>query len=215
MDKNVLQEILEQRALKGATKGMCEAYDYCDFCEEPTSFLRRSSTPCADAYLNMKDINNMLKNYMTNKAKIATIKDRLEIWYKAIKSEDIMFIDVPESTLGMPKPKYKISSPVEKEIEYKEMDKKKIEEMIKSEESRLYSLERNIRKLDIVFNILPERDMFLIECKYFENMSWMEIEDNYNNKYKKKITEKRLRNKMSDIKKQILYIIKQNGTKVG
>lgn len=215
IDKENLQNILENRAVNSASHGMCEAYDYCEFCKEPTSFIRRSDTPCADAYEDMQNINKILKRYLPNKAKISTIKERIKIWEDAINSDEIVILDVPESTLGMPKAKYRISSPVEKEAEYKELDREKIKEMIKEEKSKLFVLETEVKNLDIAFSILPKKDMYLIECKYFEDMNWYDIEEAYNKKYNKHITEKRLRNKMTSIKKLILDIILQNGTKVG
>ena len=213
--KETLQKALEQSALQSGTRGMCEAYDYCKFCKEPTSFIRRSDTPCADAYVSMQNINKMLKRYLTNKAKISTIKERIKIWKNALESDEIVILDVPETTLGMPRAKYRITSPVEKEVEYKELDRKKIKEMIREEQSKLFILETEVNKLDIAFSVLPQKDMFLIECKYFENMNWRDIEEAYNKKYNKKVTEKRLRNKMTSIKKLILDIIMQSGTKVG
>lgn len=172
LDKYELQTILEAMATKSPSHGMCEEYNYCTYCAEPKSFIRKSNTPCADAYIDMKDINEMLKNYVNNKAKISSIKERLQMWTNALESDDLMFIDVPESIIGMPRAKYPtIKSPIERELEYKEMDKEKIKEMINSEKSRLFLLERQIRKLDIAFSVLPERDMFLIECKYFENLT--------------------------------------------
>lgn len=210
-----IQNILENRAVSSASHGMCEAYDYCKFCEDPTSFKRKSDTPCADAYKDMQNINKMLKRYLPNKAKISTIKERIKIWEEAINSDELAILDVPETNFGMPKAKYRISSPIEKEIEYKELDRKQIKELIKKEKSKLFGIEAEVKNLDIAFSVLPQKDIFLIECKYFENMNWCDIENAYNKKYNKNITEKRLRNKMTSIKKLILDIILQNGTKVG
>lgn len=49
-DIEQLQQVLETVALK-SNRGVCETYNYCDFCKEPTCIVRKSKTPCADAFL--------------------------------------------------------------------------------------------------------------------------------------------------------------------
>lgn len=49
-DKNSLQDILESIAMK-ANGAQCQSYNYCKYCAEPKNILRKSTTPCADAYL--------------------------------------------------------------------------------------------------------------------------------------------------------------------
>lgn len=206
MNKEKIQKVLEKEACK-RNGGMCESYEYCRFCTEPKEMYRNSITPCADALLDLKDINTMLKNYMSNKAKIATINDRIETWNRALEDDTNIFEDVSESTLGLPHSN-KITSPVESQAIQNEMNRKKVLEMIKTEKSKLFVLENEVRKLDIVFSILSEKEMFLIECRYFSNMNWQDIENSYNLKYNKTITEKRLRNKIAILKTKMLEIIK-------
>ncbi|MDO4282362.1 MAG: hypothetical protein Q4D02_01885 [Clostridia bacterium] len=205
INKEKIQYKLEKEAVK-RNGGMCESYEYCKFCEEPKSFNRKSRTPCADALLTLKDINDMLKNYMKNKAKVSTIKERINNWEN---NKDILdFVDVPEYNLGMPRAKNKISNPIENQVIYKEMNKKQVEELIEIEKSKLFSLEREVKKLENAFSILSDKEMFLIECRYFENRSWENVEYNFNRKFKMKSTKKRLQNQIADIKKKILDVIK-------
>lgn len=207
INKEELQKILEKKAVK-KNGGMCESYEYCKFCKESQTINRKSITPCADALLTLKDINTMLKSYIKNKAKIATIAERINVWEKALDEGVNIFMKVPESTLGMPRAKNKINSPIEDIVLNEEMNEKQVKEMIKIEKNKKTALEYEVRKLDIAFSILNEKDMFLIECKYFENMDWVDIENSYNNTFKKVLTVKGLKNKMTNIKLKILKIIK-------
>lgn len=45
-----LQAVLEKIARR-SNGGVCESYSYCQNCEEPKCFIRKSATPCADAFL--------------------------------------------------------------------------------------------------------------------------------------------------------------------
>lgn len=49
-DKDSLQSVLEQIALD-TNDGVCESYNYCQFCTEPRCIIRKSKTPCADAFI--------------------------------------------------------------------------------------------------------------------------------------------------------------------
>lgn len=49
-DRASLQSLLEYLA-RNSNTGVCESYNYCEFCEQPREFCRRSETPCADAFL--------------------------------------------------------------------------------------------------------------------------------------------------------------------
>lgn len=45
-----LQTVLEEIAQR-SNSGACETYNYCQYCEEPKCIIRKSHTPCADAFL--------------------------------------------------------------------------------------------------------------------------------------------------------------------
>lgn len=55
----------------------------------------------------------------------------------------------------------------------------KIEEEIKK-------LTKEITKIDIALSYLCDEDRFIIDKKYIENKSWMEVEDEFNIMFKKK-----------------------------
>ncbi len=209
MNREEIQEKLEKEALK-CNGGMCESYSYCKFCKEPRKMKRESSTPCADALLDMKDINHMLKNYMNNKAKIATLSERIDVWNRALEENENIFTNVSESTFGMPKSKNRIYSPVESQALRNELNHRQAEELIKIAKSERIALEIEVRKLEVAFSTLSPKDVFLVECKYYENMDWHDIEISYNKNFNKDLTQKRLQNKLSNIKKKILGIIRTN-----
>ena len=53
--KKQVQRLLEISARK-RNGGICESYEYCKFCAEPTKIYRNSDTPCADAYFDRHNI---------------------------------------------------------------------------------------------------------------------------------------------------------------
>lgn len=205
INKEMLQYKLEREAIK-QNGGICESYAYCRFCKEPKSFNRKSPIPCAEALLDLRDINDMLKKYMSNKMKITTMKERIKRWEEGIGKEE--FIDVPVSNFGMPRAKNRISSPVENQVIYQEMNERQVREMIRREKSKLSVLEQEVRKLDIAFECLSSAEMFLLECRYFLNLSWHDIENNFNQEFHTEVTEKRLKNRITSIKKKLLDIIR-------
>jgi len=84
INKNELQYVLEKDACK-KNGGMCESYNYCKFCAEPKRIFRKSDTPCADAYIDMKDITKMLKNHIKDKEYIEVNTKKIEIPYDSEK----------------------------------------------------------------------------------------------------------------------------------
>lgn len=69
ISKEQIQKELEQKACC-MNEGICGSYFYCRFCKQPKRLLKNSKTPCADAYLDRKDINVRLKNYRNQKLKL-------------------------------------------------------------------------------------------------------------------------------------------------
>ncbi len=161
-------------------------------------------------------IINELINYRQRKADLEIRKERVSLWQYKVDTADYdeindLFDDTPESTLGMPRAKYKISSPVEQVLFNKELKVEQIQDWIYNEKSIISSIYYSLRKIDEGLNALTEEERFIIVSKYIEKQNWLDIEANFNNKFRNKrnnqITEKRLRNRCQEIKKKLSSLI--------
>lgn len=213
MNKEKIQLLLEAEACK-KNGGMCESYEYCKFCEQPKKINRTSNTPCADAYMNLKDITKQLNNYQENKEYIKTSSDRINLWKIALnskKEEDlwILFDTSEPIDLGMPRAKNKISSPIESELNKREITREMVKVWINREEEKLNCIKRDVYKLEDIFKVLKEEEMFLIECKYFDKLKYSDIEVSYENEFKKCINNDALRKKLLRIKEKIRNLQKK------
>lgn len=214
MNKNVIQELLEKDACK-KNGGICESYEYCRFCKEPKKLYRTSNTPCADAYIDLKDITNSLKRYKENKEYIKIAKQRVVIWRNELNTKDPdelldWFSDLKKTdTFGMPKGKGAYISPDELKVLGTEHIRERILYFIKAEESRIFSVELDVAKVEYGLNRLSNEERFIIECRHFENMTISDIVDSYIKLFQKGIAEETIRNKILIAKKKLLQNFKK------
>jgi hypothetical protein len=209
-----IQKELEFAAVQQNT-GICESYSYCRFCKEPKKVLRNSMTPCADAYLDLKDITIKIENYKDNKEYIEVAKERIELWVVALNSTDEdelwKLFDSSESVdLGMPKAKYKLSSPIESELIKKEITREQVKTWIQREQEKLDSTRKEVYSLERAFKQLKDDEMFLVECKCWDKMKWKDIVSSYEIKYNKKIDDTVLRRRLVRIKEKIHNFLKRS-----
>lgn len=126
-----------------------------------------------------------LNNYRRNKCKIETSLKRIEVYEKLLKSGDNINLFIGEDKeLGMPRGNTNnIISIVELEILSQEEQRQILKQWIKDDKSRIYPLQIEKEQIDAALGALTERERFIIECKYFEEMFWRDIERNFNEKY--------------------------------
>ncbi len=214
MSKEKLQTKLEKEAVK-RNKGMCDSYEYCEYCKDKEGVARATNTPCADAYNLCKQLEDKLKSYKQKKAYIETLRLRINLYKQALSSTsdemiDDMFDDTPESTLGMPKAKYRISSPTEQILIKKELKRQTVEEWVRIEQNRLSSAEYDIKKIDNALNSLEANEYFIITAKYIHKMSIEGITEEYNYKYLKEgrdVLESAIRKRIERVKKKIAHLV--------
>jgi|GEM_PF-3286104 len=212
MNKEKLQKELEFAALN-QNKGVCESYSYCKFCKEPKKTLRNSMTPCADAYIDLRDISEKLKNYKDNEEYIKTAVDRINLWTIALNSKDKdklteLFDSSEAIDLGMPRAEGKISSPIESAMQRHEITREMVNVWITREQSKLNGIRIEVNQLKRAFEKLKEDDMFILECKCFDNLKWIDTQISYENKFKICIDESVLRKRLVRIKEKIRNLLK-------
>lgn len=164
----------------------------------------------------MNEMIQELKGYKKVKAELTIRQERIRIWTDVIENNNTdkileIFSDTPEDTFGMPKAKYRKTSPVEVELFKKEDSISTIKKIINKERDIVVSMEYRISRIEIGLNALTEEERFIINCKYIENMRWEHIEDAYNSKFRKKrnngVTDKILQNKTIKIKRKLYELL--------
>lgn len=136
--------------------------------------------------MDIKIIENALKDYKRKKSVIETTLARVENYKKAINDpESFTHIFLGSSREpGMPRSTGKNVSSVELAITDKEEAIETLRQWIKDDQSRIYPYQIEKEQIDGALGALTIQERFIIECKYFENMFWRDIEINFNDKFR-------------------------------
>ena len=209
IDKTQVQSMLERSAIK-RNGGMCETYSYCKFCKEPTVMCRESDTPCADAFVDMKRVNQMLKNYYSNIEYVNAGQFRIQIWEETFNERyyDEEYLAEwygelkKEDTFGMPKAKGMYISPVEVQAQKRNNIREKIKDFIQKEKDRVNGVKTEVEILKQVFITFNEKDKFILDL-ILDKYTIANIIVSYEKMYGKSYSEKAMKNKVGVIKKKI------------
>ena len=138
--------------------------------------------------MNIKTTESKLRALKENQCIIRTTLERIEVYKRALSNPEEhkgLFLGTNREP-GMPSGKgYKPTSPVEYEVLSGEKQAEILKQWIKDEHSRIYPLQIEVEQVTGALNALPEQQRFIIESRYFENMYWREVEDRFNDKYRK------------------------------
>lgn len=135
--------------------------------------------------MDIKIVERALKDYKRKKSVIETTLLRIETYKKAIEDPESFthVLPSPKVSLGMPRGT-SISSPVEMAISDKEKAVEMLYEWIKDDKSRIYPYQIELEQIDGALAALNKQQRFIIECKYFEDMFWRDIEINLNDTFR-------------------------------
>lgn len=141
--------------------------------------------------ITTKYIEGRLKKYKENSSTIETTLARVKTYeialdnpnsYTQISFSSQSYIGAIKGKGGIP------SSPVESEVLKKESNEmlmvENLKEWIKEDLSRIYPLQIEKEQIDGALNALTEQQRYILGCKYFENMTWRDIEKNLNDKFR-------------------------------
>lgn len=161
-------------------------------------------------------IEDRLKEYKEKNSVIETTLSRIKA-YEAALEDPLSYTQISFNTQGdmgeikgiggIP------TSPVEQELLRKESDQSHVIETLKTwieeDKSRIYPYQVEKEQIDGALNALTEQQKYIIECKYFENMMWRDIEINLNDKFRQQnfITDsgiKKINNKSIELITKIL-----------
>ena len=138
--------------------------------------------------MNIKDI---LKQYKEKKAKVKSTHARISAWERILNDPyiELYGYKIYNREIGMPGSN-SATSVVEREAfrdeETDELTRELLEEWIKEDRSRIALLEIEVEQIEKSLEGLTPWEKYIIECKYFENMYWCNIELSFNDNFKPK-----------------------------
>jgi hypothetical protein len=144
----------------------------------------------------LMDIEKALKNYKKRKSIVETIEIRIEAYERMlIDFDDDCFQITEPREPGMPHSPNRSGSPTEKAVILMEVDREGIKEIIKADKSRLFWPKLEIEQIDKALEGLTTWEKYIIEIKYYEGMSWRNIEISFNKQFPQRndLTEIRLK----------------------
>ena len=158
-------------------------------------------------------LEKILREYKVKKSIVDTTNARMQAYTDAINNPELIkswTYEISGKELGMPgSPTRNTSSPVEREVCEKILNIDLIKEWIAEDKSRIYRYNLQINIIESSLKALTEQEKFIVEKKYFERMSWSNIELNFNKEFKQKndITCGQARTKNDEAIKNLLEIL--------
>ena len=143
------------------------------------------------------NIESALKNYKKQKSIVETIEIRIEAYERMLTDfDDDCFVISEHQEPGMPhSPNRNTGSPTERAIMTMECTREDVKELIKADKSRLFWPKLEIEQIDKALEGLTTWERYIIGVKYFDGMSWHNIEISFNKQFPQKndLTEVRLK----------------------
>lgn len=137
--------------------------------------------------MNIKTVEESLKDYKRKKAIIETTLERIKIYEEAINNPELhdgLFLKQSIEP-GMPRASnYRSTSPVEENIISEEKAVELLKIWIKEDHSRIYPYQIEKEQIDMAMGALNEQEKYILECKFFNNMFWRDIEIGFNDRFR-------------------------------
>ena len=163
--------------------------------------------------MNTKDLKEWFKNIKSYKTLFQNYSDTIAYYEDCLSSDEKMIelVKIEEEKLAVQVSRKNIA-PQEIEYNLKLLGIKEAKEKIKMYRDKRNSIYRKMYLMDKAFEYLEqvnEEVAYVIECKFICNLSWNDVEINFNKKYRKDkiIGYDYLRHLVSDgLKSMIEYI---------
>lgn len=137
--------------------------------------------------MDIRIIETALRDYKRKRSVIETTLLRIDSFKEAIKDPD-SFTHVmlgASKEPGMPRGSGGSSS-VEIAISNKEKSIELLNEWINEDKSRIYPYQIEKEQIDAALGALTRQQRYIVECKYFEDMFWRDIEVVFNDMFRQK-----------------------------
>lgn len=130
-------------------------------------------------------LESRLKLYKQHKAEVVTALQRVAVWEEALKKGELwLFENSVSRMLGMPRSP-SVHSSTESTVEQREVTAELVQEWIEEDRSRVYYKKLEIDQIDEALKALTAEQRTVIESKYFEGMTWRNIEILFNERHSK------------------------------
>lgn len=140
--------------------------------------------------MDIRVIETALRDYKRKRSVIETTLLRVEQFKEAIEDPDAFTSIFIRNYIepGMPRGKGGIGggSSVEKSVQDKEEAIELLRQWINDDKSRIYPYQIEKEQIDAALGALTRQQVYIIECKYFEDMFWRDIEVSFNEKFRQK-----------------------------
>lgn len=128
-------------------------------------------------------LEERLKLYKKHKAEVITTMQRISVWEEALKSGELWLFEYTASLVpGMPHATT-TTSPTEQTVSRREVTAELVQEWIDEDKSKMRYKTVEIEQIDEALKALTREQETVIGSKYFEAMSWRNIETIFNEKY--------------------------------
>ncbi len=134
---------------------------------------------------NQNILEERLKLYRKHRAEVATALQRIAVWEEALKGGELwLFENSVNKIMGMPRSST-VSSQVENTVSSREVTRELVEEWIEEDKSRIHYKKVEMDQIDEAMKALTNEQRTVIEAKYFEGMTWRNIEIQFNEQHAK------------------------------
>ncbi|MDA8228737.1 MAG: hypothetical protein M0T74_13770 [Desulfitobacterium hafniense] len=128
-------------------------------------------------------LEERLKLYKKHKAEVNTTLQRIAVWEEALKSGELwLFENSVSRIMGMPH-SASDTSPTERIAGRREVTRELVEEWIEEDKSRMRYKKIELDQIDEALKALTCEQRTVIESKYFDVMSWRNIESVFNDRH--------------------------------
>lgn len=139
--------------------------------------------------LTLVELEAKLNNFKKNRALIETTEIRIRTYEDLLKNNkddrlNLIFESSEAVELGMPKPKGKISKPVEMALIKKEISREKVREWIDNDKNRILIPKLELQQIESAMKALNEEEVYIIELKYFNKWNWNAIVSEFNARFR-------------------------------
>lgn len=163
--------------------------------------------------MNIKDrVEKGLAEYKENESIIETTLERIEVYQELLDSnKEVNLFTGHNKELGMPRSSGVGDISI---VELKVMDKEKqrdiLRQWIKDDKSRIYPLQIEREQISMALEALTDKERYIVDCKYFKEMFWREIEHAFNDKFTQQnmITESGLKQMFYESRSKLIRILK-------
>ncbi|MFD3158696.1 hypothetical protein ACFIJ5_17950 (plasmid) [Haloimpatiens sp. FM7330] len=132
------------------------------------------------------NIEKVLKSYKLKKSLVESALERIKAYEFSLDHPEVIenYYTKLNMESSIPKSSYRKGSIVENILDKREITNENIMKLIQKERSRIFFTKLEVEQIENSLNALTDEERFIIECKYFDNMFWRDIEIKFNDKFR-------------------------------